>query len=179
MTTTGTTGHTAELQAAVTEAADNLETLGGHLERYHNAPSRLAAHLEASHGEGNASAAIYTTGAADHGGELWTCHLGHHAADTAADTAALASAQEALATWQGDDPDAAECAICVPGQCPGPDCPGYLGGPEFATCPNGHGDQEVTAEGGFTGYAGGRCYTATLACGCQIVDESADIAAAI
>lgn len=46
-----------------------------------------------------------------------------------------------------------------------------------ALCPT-HGWQAITHTGSFTGYAGGTCYVATLACGCGGVDESADIRAA-
>jgi hypothetical protein len=41
-----------------------------------------------------------------------------------------------------------------------------------------HGEQEIVEEGSFTGYAGGTCTWALLACGCYAQDESADIAAA-
>jgi hypothetical protein len=42
----------------------------------------------------------------------------------------------------------------------------------------GHGPQRVTAERPFTGYAGGTSYALTLACGCNILDEEADLRAA-
>ena len=41
-----------------------------------------------------------------------------------------------------------------------------------------HGEQAVVASGDFTGFAGGACAWAELACGCTLVDESADIRAA-
>lgn len=48
---------------------------------------------------------------------------------------------------------------------------------ECATCLV-HGTQSVTRSGSFTGYAGGRCYWAALACGCELSDESNDYEAA-
>lgn len=41
-----------------------------------------------------------------------------------------------------------------------------------------HGDQRVTDTQTFTGFAGGRCYVWTLACGHAIADESDDLRAA-
>ena len=49
--------------------------------------------------------------------------------------------------------------------------------PDLTECPK-HGEQEITGGDSYTGYAGGRCWTLTLACGCTQVDKAGDIAAA-
>lgn len=41
-----------------------------------------------------------------------------------------------------------------------------------------HGDVDVVSRDQFIGFAGGICYVTVLSCGCQDVDESADIEAA-
>jgi hypothetical protein len=41
-----------------------------------------------------------------------------------------------------------------------------------------HGMQEIVETGDYIGFAGGRCWYATLACGCVDADESRDVAAA-
>ena len=41
-----------------------------------------------------------------------------------------------------------------------------------------HPDATITEEGGYSGFAGGSCYWATLSCGCTIVDEDDDVRAA-
>ena len=45
--------------------------------------------------------------------------------------------------------------------------------------PDDHGLQEIIETGDYSGFAGGRCYFAELACGCYDVDESRDVAAAL
>jgi hypothetical protein len=49
--------------------------------------------------------------------------------------------------------------------------------PDLAECPT-HGPQQITGGDTFSGYAGGRCWSLHLACGCTVVDESGDVAAA-
>jgi hypothetical protein len=48
---------------------------------------------------------------------------------------------------------------------------------EAAECPT-HGPTTVAGVHPFQGYAGGRCYLTTLACGCSDMDESGDLEAA-
>jgi hypothetical protein len=45
-------------------------------------------------------------------------------------------------------------------------------------CPRGHGWQHVTGTGGGGGFAGGAVYWTDLECGCTVMDESGDVAAA-
>lgn len=45
-------------------------------------------------------------------------------------------------------------------------------------CPRGHGWQHVTDTGGGRGFAGGAVYWTDLECGCTVMDESGDVAAA-
>lgn len=59
----------------------------------------------------------------------------------------------------------------------GPDCPVCEGAMGQYTCSE-HGPVEPVGEDQFIGFAGGRCYVTILSCGCQDVDESADLAAA-
>lgn len=49
--------------------------------------------------------------------------------------------------------------------------------PETAECPK-HGQQRISDSGSFIGFAGGRSYYVTLACGCTDLDETNDINAA-
>lgn len=49
---------------------------------------------------------------------------------------------------------------------------------DVETCSH-HGEQAVSEYHEFTGHAGGRCYAALLACGCFLLDETADHRAAI
>lgn len=61
------------------------------------------------------------------------------------------------------------------GTCPHPSCDAIE--PEQGDCRR-HGWQLVTTSGSGPGYAGGRVYWATLACGCTDMDESGDVEAA-
>jgi hypothetical protein len=66
------------------------------------------------------------------------------------------------------------------GYCPAhPSCDAVAGEQPWAEeCQRGHGWQHVTGGGSFTGFAGGTSYWTGLECGCTLMDESGDVAAA-
>ena len=104
------------------EAADLTATIEGHLSRI-AAQGRADTHLTEAHASPNLLRA---------GLDPVAVHAEAHAEALAA---ARAERDAAEAEWQdaqreygeGDgDEEAAECAICPPGACPGPQCPGRL-----------------------------------------------------